>query len=544
MIPTYEINDDQWTRLIQDVADNFSDVTLSRGFQYYKQGRVVKLTIPSERNLKAIVEGSELYHVNINLDNLTATRCDCPVSWNCKHIFAALLKYANLHNRSVHTLVNAKTTAPSKPPAKSYNQAKQIEARKAADNETLLKEQAKRLPQMSIPEWHGWFELTTARLMQSSRNTQFINDALASIYRRKPSLPPEIEPFFNFHSLLFVLSKLTKQPQDLSGYAYSYLAFHTHHAASDLQVTIEQGLVQAASLAVQPVNAGLVEQTLAHLRKEMLTEANDNHYFLAHYLNVWSHWIRPTVNDTRAYAEELRQLDETADEAGSALSKFAWKIARAGMHMYRSNDPEAWAQLAAAKKISDISADYLLFYLSHLSQSEQWTRLAEWLTEIAPYLNLRRNANIRPYSEFWELAVDRHPEAEPQMWDSLVSMLPHSRALYEEKLLAHGKWERWMDFHLSLDSDPLDFRVTDLAPIEKNAPEMLLPFYHQAVERYVLIKNRDGYKSAVKLLKRLAKLYKKMKQEPRWELFLSSFTFRYSRLRALQEELRKGKLLQ
>jgi hypothetical protein len=446
--------------------------------------------------------------------------------------------------------VNAKTTAPSKPPAKpapnakSYSQAKEIEARKAAENETLLKDQAKMLHRMSIPEWHGWFELTTARLMQSSRNTQFINDALASIYRRKPTLPPEVEPFFNFHALLFVLSRLTKQPQDLSGYAYSYLAFHTHHAASDLQGTIEQGILQAASLAVQPANSGIIEQTLAHLRREMLTEANDNHYFLAHYLSVWTHWIRPAVSDTRPYAEELPRLDAVAGEAGSDLSQFAWRIARAGMLLYQGNDPEAWAQLEAAKKISEISSDYLLYYLSYLSQAGQWTRLTEWLIEIAPYLNLRRNANIRPYSEFWELAVDGLPEAEPKMWDALVSMLPHSRALYEEKLLAYGKWERWMDFHLSLDSDPMDFRVTDLAPLEKNAPEMLLPFYHQAVERYVLIKNRDGYKTAVKLLKRLAKLYKKMKQEPRWELFLSSFIFRHSRLRALQEELRKGKLLQ
>lgn len=36
--------------------------------------------------------------------------------------------------------------------------------------------------------------------------------------------------------------------------------------------------------------------------------------------------------------------------------------------------------------------------------------------------------------------------------------------------------------------NPADFRVTDLQPLEKNAPELLLPFYHQAVERFVLEK--------------------------------------------------------
>lgn len=63
------------------------------------------------------------------------------------------------------------------------------------------------------------------------------------------------------------------------------------------------------------------------------------------------------------------------------------------------------------------------------------------------------------------------------------------------------------------------------------------------MERHVLLKNRSGYKAAVKLLKRLAKLYKKLKREERWEEFIIVFSSRHSRLRALQEELRKGKLI-
>ncbi|MNT90218.1 hypothetical protein D3C72_2310820 [compost metagenome] len=59
----------------------------------------------------------------------------------------------------------------------------------------------------------------------------------------------------------------------------------------------------------------------------------------------------------------------------------------------------------------------------------------------------------------------------------------------------------------------------------------------------MLEKNRHSYKAAVKLMKRLAKLYKKLKREERWEEFLEVFTSRNSRLRALQEELRKGKLI-
>ncbi|MBJ8193002.1 hypothetical protein JDS79_40395, partial [Bacillus cereus] len=93
----------------------------------------------------------------------------------------------------------------------------------------------------------------------------------------------------------------------------------------------------------------------------------------------------------------------------------------------------------------------------------------------------------------------------------LVGMLPFAGGMYEEALLAHEKWRSWIDYQLSIRSEPLSFRLSVLQPIEKNAPELLLRFYHQAVERYVLEKNRASYKAAVKLLKRLFKLYKKMK---------------------------------
>ena len=34
------LNDDQWLKLLEYVAETYNDVTLSRGFTYYKQQRV------------------------------------------------------------------------------------------------------------------------------------------------------------------------------------------------------------------------------------------------------------------------------------------------------------------------------------------------------------------------------------------------------------------------------------------------------------------------------------------------------------------------
>ncbi|MFB9274055.1 SWIM zinc finger family protein [Cohnella cellulosilytica] len=547
MIPTYELDDEQWDRLVRDVAKHFGEVTISRGFQYFKRGRVVKLTLPSERLVKTVVEGGDLYHVSIHLDAFPSSRCDCPVGYYCKHMFASILRYADMHNRSIHTLINAKSVAGDAAPkarSSSYNEAKQLAAKKAADDLALLQKQAKNIAALSVKEWHEWFALATAPLMQSSRNTQFINDALAAIYRHKPSLPAVVDAFFLLHAHLYVLGKLTQQPQDLSGYMYSYLAFHTHHAASDLQGKIAQRIVQMAEAAALPDNAARARQTLVYLRSEMLAETNDNHYYLQIYLQVWRLWFVPRAEASSACEDEIARIGEAPNASADSPASLALNVALAALRTFQGNDEEAWRLLRSIDEKTDIPETFLLELLDYLAHVGSWPRLADWLSEVAPLLNLRRASSVRAYSEYWELAVRRLPEAGPRMWDCLVSLLPHTRELYEAKLLETGQWRRWMDFQMSMGSDPLEFRVTDLAPIEKNAPEALLPFYHHAVERYVLLKNRDGYKTAVKLLKRLAKLYKKLKREARWEEFLDAFVGRHSRLRALQEELRKGKLLQ
>ena len=38
------ITDDQWTLLIEDVAEHFNNLTLKRGFQYYKQNQCIRVS--------------------------------------------------------------------------------------------------------------------------------------------------------------------------------------------------------------------------------------------------------------------------------------------------------------------------------------------------------------------------------------------------------------------------------------------------------------------------------------------------------------------
>ncbi|MEC0213863.1 hypothetical protein P4H70_33625, partial [Paenibacillus ehimensis] len=94
---------------------------------------------------------------------------------------------------------------------------------------------------------------------------------------------------------------------------------------------------------------------------------------------------------------------------------------------------------------------------------------------------------------------------------------------------------------LSNRVSPLDLYSLDLQTVEKHDPSLMLPLFHQAVERCIAEKNRTAYKNAVRLLKKLHTLYKKLNRSNDWDDFIYRLAMKYSRLRALQEELRKGK---
>ena len=72
MKPIFTLDDTQWEQLIHHVGDSFDDLTIKRGFQYYKQERVVQLTMPAPRIIAAAVEGNDLYEVQIQLDSFSS----------------------------------------------------------------------------------------------------------------------------------------------------------------------------------------------------------------------------------------------------------------------------------------------------------------------------------------------------------------------------------------------------------------------------------------------------------------------------------------
>ncbi|WP_430138248.1 SWIM zinc finger family protein [Paenibacillus lautus] len=547
MNPNQTLDDIQWQTLIQQTAGYFSDLTIKRGFQYYKQGRVHTSELTEASGIiEAAVDGTETYRIQLHLHSLSDSTCSCPVNEGCKHMVAVLLDYAQLQGRSIHALVNAHSTtyAPTSTYARKESDFSPAQERPSA-GASKWRVKADHLPELPISAWHELFEVCTASLGANTQNSFYAKNALASLHHIKPPMPPGMGSLYELHAHLFILEKLVKQPASAWNSSGSYIGYHTQVAADHILARIERIFHEGleSSEHGEAFKQRLTE-TISHVRRSMLSEPRNRKFYAQVYMQLWMYWIYPFAKkDNSLIQAELEQLQAAEAEFGSTLSRASWYMAQGLMSFYLGEDESSWDLIREADKVSSLPPASVLGFFDMLHTGQQWNRLARWLPEIGPLLGSHRNEHLSSYQYYWDAVIEHLPGEAERMWSSLADMLPYSKDIYQNALITHGRWREWIDYQLSTGREPLELRVSELAPIEKNAPELLLPFYHQAVERYILHKNRAGYKAAVKLLKRLAKLYKKLKQQERWDLFIISLSVRNSRLRAFQEELRRGKLI-
>ncbi len=449
----------------------------------------------------------------------------------------------------------------------------------------MTKFEPKSIAALSIAQWQSLIADCAGKAASSPYQANYSNEVRSLVRPFMSELTIEETWLFELNVGLCLLRK--QAPGSHTGY-------FAHVTTSETILAIEKHLHSGLQAEIAVKQRARLLETAAYIRKTAIEEESAPPAYLDIYVELWITYISPMLDNDGLFTEELTRLDKTAEAASTAVNgssrdkansssreeisqsnagstganeKSRVKtgqvfytealasdrgkskanglfpyVARAWMRFWLNEDQEAWRLLEAAER-HRLKPAQVLRFLRLLKDTGQWSRLEAWLIHCATERIGRSYGSVEEYGRYWDAVVEHLPEAEEKMWGAIMSLLPYSSSLYEEKLLRHGHWRQWVDYQLSLGSDPLDFRAKDLQPVVKEAPEALLPFYHQGVENYLLLKNRDGYKRAVKLLKRLGQIYKKLKREQQWDAYMDSFARRHSRLRALQEELRKGGLI-
>ncbi|MBP1965196.1 hypothetical protein [Paenibacillus aceris] len=315
-----------------------------------------------------------------------------------------------------------------------------------------------------------------------------------------------------------------------AGYYFSKIAKHSHEQLTSVLREIDMEKAQKKYPEHLKDLASYVAVQAAKESEDSNTKWSETSKLL------WS----GLLNEKSLVADELARLRQIAADRGrDKRTREAAVVALAHFDILAGEDENAWDRVTTG--FDEIKSQDWFGYLSTFVKERQWGRLLKWLRWLRPIIQQEALHHADEYLDFWREAA-AYVDIDKEHREVMIGLLPASYGHYARFLLDKEEFQSWADLILALHVSPEYLDSAVLKKVERADVRVLLPIYHYAVEESIQYKNRDGYKQAVKLLKKLAAAYKKLKQTPRFEAYLVQLIKQYSRYRAFLEELRKGKL--
>ncbi|MGD6816597.1 SWIM zinc finger family protein [Metabacillus sp. 113a] len=511
-------------RTILNPADEEDRNLVKKGLILYRQGSVYNVNVSAER-ISAKVQDVAPVSVTLDLDFVQASSCSCPADGFCRHLMAAFL-YVYASADRIGTFVDAwkEDTAAQM----------MLNMKKASD---LLKAQF-RLKDDSIENWYQFFEMEYEKLpvktMQSLYHQYF--------YKLKQRAPKkmELKRLFTIHLGLITIEKMLEsykrtraKDASLQHMAQVYLN-HMEHA---IELELDEMSRYATPFALDP----LLEESMDYFRR--LLDVPEVFYPSA--LPIYKMLWEELLNRPKWLEKEYEKLTSHYRDGGIE-SRYLYGMLQILFLLKRDEE-----LIGILRDGGSLLFPGSLNWVHELAHTENWRRLEKWM----PYLieNIPgyvqsdlSKVELRRGAELLLAAVGSY--ADEKQADELYEqacrdLLPLSFNEYEHLLSMDERYYEWAELNMLLGYPVYEVEGYYLDEAEKNEPEAVLALYKQTISLEMEIRNRESYKRAVRLLKKVKRLYKKLKNEEEWEDYLDMLQERYKRLRAFREELVKGKLI-
>ncbi|WP_219838361.1 SWIM zinc finger domain-containing protein [Paenibacillus sp. R14(2021)] len=524
----FRLDDGRLQALEAALASSIPLDVLERGFDYYRREKVLSIQVMESSSIYGVVKGTAIYAVTLDSDDFGYSTCTCPAKGYCKHmaaVFYAYYAYAGLSPDEVHNrLLYGDVLALAESPAKRgvEKNAASTDGAGPRPGQWLLEMEAK----------HG----ETWRLCGHSLHP--LQSVLTAVKAISKSWSEGMRRLHWMHGIIFVLEQAERAYSNTDSFKryYSEMAF-TRMTEPWLNQYYELAGEIAPAALTQEERAGLNSLIAVFHDREMDRELQLHRWEML-YFSLWS----SLIEDERLREQEEAYLTEQLHQAGSkAHIGFFMPMALAYLAFADGRDGEAIELLSrtAFNRTALLACDCALQRL----EDRNWSKLEDWIGYLFSGLSVERKSKaFGPFLTMCRLA-DRQQPDNPRWQTYLVSFLPYSYASLTEHWLDIQQYTKWADLQLLFGIEPDDIDVQLMREISKAAPQVLYPIYHQAIDGAIRSRNRQGYRQAVKLMKRLEKLYKAEKQSEAWSRFVDGIVRKHQRLRALQEELWRGKII-
>lgn len=510
----------QW--LAREVASCISSKSIKRGFEYYRKGRIINIDCTPSK-IKALVHGNYDYLVSINLNDFHLSRCSCPVNSNCKHMAAVFFYVSAIYEE----------------PKKIYQELLSEQLSEATrPSKAIVSNSSQIVPPEhtgSVLQWQDYFEKTYQFWSKSyyhNYNYSFYLIFLDNLTQTVNQWPTPEKDLFLFHGYLFTMHKMERFYSSSTHYYYKMNSYQNE--SNDFFKLLIAAASKFRQAAIITNYSGYFQAALDTLRTISMQDGNIHFEWLYIYRILWT----KCFNNKLLIARENVELKKLNEKTNTPMAKQNIIWAMAHFQLMAGQDQLAKKTLAQIR----LKTNNLLFYLQFFAQNKQWERMEQWLQWLVPQMDNATAEEISAVCEYWlELAEQRHDYTD--VLTQLKCWLPKSSGMYEKSLIVSKQYKTWVHFHIYNQSLPTDIGRDEIKQVESFDTALLLPLYHQFAYRLIQHKTRNSYKMAVRSLKKLRTYYKKLKRSEEWEQYIIGLTNQYKRLRALQEELRKGKLI-
>ncbi|PEF72917.1 hypothetical protein CON94_23760 [Bacillus pseudomycoides] len=510
----------------QQVADQ-EHVATAR--HLYRSGLVYNVDFDGYTLSGTVDAEGNVYSVHIPIRNIAESYCDCFAPTQCEHMLAVLLSAASSFGQvgEVLTLFKNKTK-PSLPPIRTARQVLQSSAFEETD----------------FTSWHAYFEseydaFKKEQTRLSYRQMYFLMSIFTDFYMKLERKAPRvvaIHELFKLHGALFCFQKLLEEILDFeTNKTYSY-----HQPINVVRLFVDK-----VESLVRDLKSESIPAECEPILQETSRQVHDIFFSTDSYTQERFFIYRHIWGELLAEKSWIQEEEKRIDAKMNPLSK-----ALASSHLFFLKEEDHLAMVLLETQPAQVVGLYF-DWLEDLLSTMQWERAKNWLS--FTYKQVKKTMNdqadplfvkdiVRLFVMMYETYAT-HTNEQAGLEMILQELLPYSFTNYEQYVLAKKQYHAWTELHLLYGFEAIELLKEPLKEIEKEAPEAALPLYHLATMQAIEERNRKSYRRAVRYLKKLRMLYKRLKRTDEWHIFIVQIANLYSRLRALQEELRKGKLI-